>query len=176
MLPEDFGPYKQGQTVRLGIYNQYLLIKHRNKILTDSGINLAIPQADSTKTELDSLKELLTEASAKGGAVRREYYPAESYCYAYQPSVKAGETLAEKFTAHHWWLPIVATVNLMRDADKAGKFDYAVNLAIASHPSAQDNWSCQEYDGNYARHVNSNGNVSSPNKNYQYAGRAVAAF
>lgn len=176
VLPEDFGPYKQGQTVRLGIYNQYLLIKHRNKILTDSGINLAIPQADSTKTELDSLKELLTEASAKGDAVRREYYPAESYCYAYQPSVKAGETLAEKFTAHHWWLPIMATVNLMRDADKAGKFDYAVNLAIASHPSAQDNWSCQEYDGNSAWIVYSSGNVYNRYKYYQNAVRAVAAF
>ena len=176
MLPEDFGPYKQGQTVRLGIYNQYLLIKHRNKILTDSGINLAIPQAGSTKTELDSLKELLTEASAKGGAVRREYYPAESYCYAYQPSVKAGETLAEKFTAHHWWLPIVATVNLMRDADKAGKFDYAVNLAIASHPSAQDNWSCQERDGNTAWGVDSNGHVNYWYKGIQCAVRAVAAF
>lgn len=176
MLPEDFGPYKQGQTVRLGIYNQYLLIKHRNKILTDSGINLAIPQADSTKTELDSLKELLTEASAKGGAVRREYYPAESYCYAYQPSVKAGETLAEKFTAHHWWLPIVATVNLMRDADKAGKFDYAVNLAIASHPSAQDNWSCQELDGTYAWGVYSAGDVDRWHKFGQSAVRAVAAF
>lgn len=176
VLPEDFGPYKQGQTVRLGIYNQYLLIKHRNKILTDSGINLAIPQADSTKTELDSLKELLTEASAKGGAVRREYYPAESYCYAYQPSVKAGETLAEKFTAHHWWLPIMATVNLMRDADKAGKFDYAVNLAIASHPSAQDNWSCQEIDDNNAWIVYSGGNVYGWNKGTQYAVRAVAAF
>ena len=176
VLPEDFGPYKQGQTVRLGIYNQYLLIKHRNKILTDSGINLAIPQADSTKTELDSLKELLTEASAKGDAVRREYYPAESYCYAYQPSVKAGETLAEKFTAHHWWLPIMATVNLMRDADKAGKFDYAVNLAIASHPSAQDNWSCQENDGHRAWYVHSSGNVDYWNKGNQGAVRAVAAF
>lgn len=176
VLPEDFGPYKQGQTVRLGIYNQYLLIKHRNKILTDSGINLAIPQADSTKTELDSLKELLTEASAKGDAVRREYYPAESYCYAYQPSVKAGETLAEKFTAHHWWLPIMATVNLMRDADKAGKFDYAVNLAIASHPSAQDNWSCQEGDGYCAWGVNSSGYVYNRYKNGQNAVRAVAAF
>lgn len=176
MLPEDFGPYKQGQMVRLGIYNQYLLIKHRNKILTDSGINLAIPQADSTKTELDSLKELLTEASAKGDAVRREYYPAESYCYAYQPLVKAGETLAEKFTAHHWWLPIVATINLMRDADKAGKFDYAVNRAIASHPSAKDNWSCQEGDGNNAWGVYSNGGVDYWRKSNQYAVRAVAAF
>ena len=176
VMPEDFGPYKQGQTVRLGIYNQYLLIKHRNKILSDSGINLPIPQADSTKTELDSLKELLTEASAKGGAVRREYYPAESYCYAYQPSVKAGETLVEKFTAHHWWLPIVATVNLMRDADKAGKFDYAVNLAIASHPSSQDNWTCQEDGGIRAWGVNSNGNVFSWFKHSQSAVRAVAAF
>lgn len=176
VMPEDFGPYKQGQTVRLGIYNQYLLIKHRNKILSDSGINLPIPQADSTKTELDLLKELLAEASTKGDAVRREYYPAESYCYAYQPPVKAGETLVEKFTAHHWWLPIVATVNLMRDADKAGKFDYAVNLAIATHPSSQDNWTCQESGGGSAWNVYSNGYVNYWTKGDQNAVRAVAAF
>lgn len=176
VMPEDFGPYKQGQTVRLGIYNQYLLIKHRNKILSDSGINLPIPQADSTKSELDLLKELLAEASTKGDAVRREYYPAESYCYAYQPPVKTGETLVEKFTAHHWWLPILATVNLMRDADKTGKFDYAVNLTIATHPSSQDNWTCQENGGGRAWSVNSNGYVDYWSKNYWYAVRAVAAF
>ena len=35
---------------------------------------------------------------------------------------------------------------------------------------------CQENDGNNAWNVNSNGNVSNPNKNNQYAVRAVAAL
>jgi hypothetical protein len=28
-----------------------------------------------------------------------------SYCYAYEPKVKAGEKLADKYKKHHWFLP-----------------------------------------------------------------------
>ena len=35
------------------------------------------------------------------------YYPAVSKCYAYQPTVKAGEELADKFKYHNWYLRCV---------------------------------------------------------------------
>ncbi len=33
------------------------------------------------------------------------YYPVPSKCYAFQPRVAEGRKLADKFSAHHWWLP-----------------------------------------------------------------------
>ena len=36
---------------------------------------------------------------------RQLYYPAASVCYAYEPTVNAGEVLNDKFKAHNWFLP-----------------------------------------------------------------------
>ena len=36
------------------------------------------------------------------------YYPVASYCYAYQPSVRQGVILSDKFKSHNWWLPSIA--------------------------------------------------------------------
>lgn len=100
--------YKIGEMVPVGLIKTLKIIRHRNKILEDSGINLPVPLATDVMTEMDHLNYLIQEVvSAEGhkNAYRQFYYPAASLCYAFQPSVKEGEVLNDKFKSHNWWLP-----------------------------------------------------------------------
>lgn len=98
--------YSSNSYIPYGLYNTILIIAHRDTILRDSNVNLEVPKATNSKSEAIVLKDLLAEISVNRGANYKQfYYPAASECYAYQPSIKKGEILLDKFKAHHWWLP-----------------------------------------------------------------------
>ena len=98
--------YSSGNYIPYGLLNTIIIIAHRDVILRDSNVKLEVPKATNSKSEATVLKELLTQINIdRGENYRQFYYPAASECYAYQPSVKKGEVLLDKFKAHHWWLP-----------------------------------------------------------------------
>lgn len=108
-LAEDMpGGYKAGDLVPYGLSNTLKIIRHRNKILNDSGVNLPVPLASGTQTERISLESLMSDLVAANDnktTYRQYYYPAASYAYAYEPDVPADLPLADRFKAHHWFLP-----------------------------------------------------------------------
>lgn len=108
--------------VPIGRLETLAIIKMRNTVLRDSGINLPVPIADSASTETDSLKALITAANKTPGNAYNFYYPAASYAYAYEPAIKQGEILSDKFKAHKWFLPTPGDAQMFRflrtDTDK----------------------------------------------------------
>lgn len=48
-----------------------------------------------------------TGAGSTYGDINMFYYSAASFCYVFQPNVKDGIILADKFKSHNWWLPSV---------------------------------------------------------------------
>ena len=119
--------YKIGDVVNSGYATTLKIIEHRNKILrgtlTAEGLEsplcsgLPIPQEDYFNSELENLVNLLDDIKAWAADTENGlgdtnsskwmqlYYPLASAAYAYQPSVKKGEVLAEKFKSHNWFLP-----------------------------------------------------------------------
>lgn len=102
--------YAAGEYIPKGFYKTLQIITHRNTILQDSAVALPVPQASESETELQCLNRLMAEIVAdpehEGLAKWRQfYYPAASLCHAFQPSVKAGCELADKFKAGMWFLP-----------------------------------------------------------------------
>lgn len=164
----DFGPWKAGDIVPYGMRQTLLILEYRNRVLKDAGWE--IPAAAGGLSEMERLKMLMNMHSDNSGIAY--YYPAASFCYAYEPKA---DNLAEKFKAHHWFLPppvdLLKIKNSMMKTDNFTKA--ATNKLIATGFS--DSWSCQEY-GNNACYVDSYGSVYNQGKNHQYAVRAVAAF
>ena len=100
--------YKPSSFLPRGLYNTLLVLTHRDKICHDSSINLDLPYASKEETEMQNLNRLLSEIMVKNSGNKKYkqfYYPAFSYCYAYQPNVGNNESLSEKFKAHNWFLP-----------------------------------------------------------------------
>ena len=98
--------YSSNDYIPYGLLNTIIIIVHRDVILRDSNVKLEVPKATNSKSEAIVLKELLAQISTyRGNKYKQFYYPAASECYAYQPTVKDGEVLLDKFKAHHWWLP-----------------------------------------------------------------------
>lgn len=122
-LTGDVGPYESGRIEALGKIETYRIIAHRNKILRDSGINLPVPVKSDSESERDCLSRLIALADVTPGFAYKYYYPAGSYAYAYEPAVKAGETLAEKFKSHQWFLPAPGDMVRFGHAYSAGWFD-----------------------------------------------------
>ena len=104
-LPGGLGDYNVGDSIPYGLYNTLLIIKHRDTILSDSGINLPIPKAGSLSEYNSLMQNIIDVVSKHSNPYRQYYYPAASMCYAYEPQVKPGEVLNDKFKAHKWWLP-----------------------------------------------------------------------
>ena len=104
-LPGGLGDYNVGDSIPYGLYNTLLIIKHRDTILSDSGVNLPIPKAGSLSEYNSLMQNIIDVVSKHSNPYRQYYYPAASMCYAYEPQVKPGEVLNDKFKAHKWWLP-----------------------------------------------------------------------
>lgn len=104
-LSKDLGIYSEGDVIPCGMADTLRIIAHRNKILRDSGINLEVPVAAGNVSEKANLDALIVHAQTVVTYGQHYYYPAASYAYAYQPTIKAGETLSEKFKTHKWFLP-----------------------------------------------------------------------
>jgi hypothetical protein len=179
---------KAGDSVPGGMINTLKIIQHRNKILQDSGIGLDVPKATATADELSVLNELISKVVADNGnsAYQQYYYPAASRCYAYQPTVKSGEVLAEQFKAHNWYLPsegelcriyFLMSYGATEDYKRLATFEEAYSKGVFTKSTAVW-WSSTEYGRGIAWSLRfadgfMNGNYF---KSYSFVARAVAAF
>ena len=108
--------YSSGEKMSTGRYNTLCIINQRNAILRDSNYNMEVPTAKMGMSEYQILKDMHSRFT--GDVKLYLYYFSASACYAYQPIVLDGETLAEKFTAHNWYLMSVAEAKLISDSLK----------------------------------------------------------
>jgi len=114
-LDEDIEPFKKGDIIPVGQYDTLKVIKHRNKILTDSAFNLPVPQKTEYVSEYENVKYLYdkviadNENQSKYGGL---YHKNASLCYAYEPIIDKKYTLSEKFKSHRWYS--VSSGELMR--------------------------------------------------------------
>lgn len=185
--------YKEGDIVNSAYAKTLKIIAHRNKILSDSNFGWVghIPQASGNTSELQDLFNAMAEVRryAKVNMSETNYakwsqffYPSASACYAYQPSVKAGEELADKFKAHNWFAPTAgqlarlywytklapADQNIFRKAIEAGRF---INMSSSSF------WTSTEYYPSHAWYVSfGSGGVGSNYGCIAMYSRALAAF
>ena len=135
---------------------------------------------------MENLYELISKIIENNGNVakyQQYYWPAASYCYAYEPTVADGEELAPKFKAHNWYLPAIG--ELVRQywyyrqglASDLNIFANAINNAVMANYTASYRWSSSEYRQTGAWYVLfSNGNFNNGTKYLSYVVRAVCAF
>jgi hypothetical protein len=145
--------YKAGDIVNSGYAKTLKIIQHRNLILNnrihpietnDFSLNTPIPQAssDGLYSELESLYRLMQDIKTQMKENLGEnnytkwetlYFPAASACYAYEPSVKIGENLADKFKAHNWFMPTCGhalRIYVYTKKYLANIFEKAINLGV----------------------------------------------
>ena len=145
--------YKAGDVVNSGYAKTLKIIQHRNLILNnrihpietnDFSLNTPIPQAssDGLYSELESLYRLMealkTQMKDEYGETNYAkwetlYFPAASACYAYEPLVKIGENLADKFKAHNWFMPTCGhalRIFVYTKKYLANIFEKAINLGV----------------------------------------------
>ena len=180
---------KEDEKVPAGLHHTLAIIAHRNQVLDAAG--LAIPAAQykdgiCVKPEMENLRELLDAIIASnGGATKYQqyYWPAASFCYAYEPDIEKDEVLVDKFKAHNWYLPAVG--ELMRQywyyrqgtASDLNIFAKAINNGIMSNYTASSRWTSSESYQASAWCVNfSSGGFSNGSKSYSNVVRAVCAF
>lgn len=112
----DFYGFKDGDVLPMGQIETLKIIRHRNLLLNDSAfasLTPSIPTAHDDVSEFSDLElqmAVFTNKAIEAGLTSSSsyylfYYPAISFCFAYEPPVKGGEVLADKFKAHNWWLP-----------------------------------------------------------------------
>lgn len=103
--------FPSGTSLPCGQYNTVHIIEHRNEQVIKQGLGSStIPGRTSggayTLDEYNDLTNIIASAVNQGKTqIEASVYPAASYCFAYQPTVAAGETLDERFTKHNWYLP-----------------------------------------------------------------------
>lgn len=84
VLDGDISTYHDGESIPLGLYETLCAIRHRNKILRDSGINLPVPVATVNETETACFERLIAAANSIPGNGYRYYFPIFSLAYAYE--------------------------------------------------------------------------------------------
>ncbi len=107
-LTETLGGYPEGSVLPYGLVNTLRIIAHRNIILSDSAVNLPMPQRSGSVTLYQNLLQLMSDIVADNGnqaKFKEYYYPCASLCNCYEPGVKVGEILSDKFKAGRWFLP-----------------------------------------------------------------------
>lgn len=97
--------YSDGRKIPSGLQHTLTIIQHRNKIL--NGVSYPLPAAKyedgkQIQTERENLTECIVNVRAVDNKYQMYYYPAASFCYAYEPNVAV---LADRFKAHNWYLP-----------------------------------------------------------------------
>lgn len=119
--------YKEGDIVNSGYAKTLKVIAHRNSLLSNNiigadgeviytGGTFSAPSADSGKTEMKVLGELIDNLrNWAANSLQDQYpekwqqlaYPFASACYAYEPTPQLldGAVLADKFKAHNWFAP-----------------------------------------------------------------------
>ena len=112
--------YKEGDIVNAGYADTLKVIEHRNKViqygLEQVGLTsdlLRVPSASDNKTEMEDLAECFEEMKAWSTEKLNKtdfiwagiYYPAVSMAYAYEPQVRKGIVLDNRFKSHNWFAP-----------------------------------------------------------------------
>jgi hypothetical protein len=101
--------FPTGTSLPCGQYNTIHIIEHRNEQVIKQGLGSStIPGRTSggvyTLEEYSDLTSIIASAVNQGKTqIKASVYPAASYCFAYQSTVAAGETLDERFTRHNWY-------------------------------------------------------------------------
>ena len=179
----------EGEKAPTGLHHTLGIIAHRNQVLDAAGLSIPAAQFKDgvrTKSEMENLYELISkiiENNGNAAKYQQYYWPAASYCYAYEPTVADGEELAPKFKAHNWYLPAIG--ELVRQywyyrqglASDLNIFANAINNAVMANYTASHRWSSSENNQTGAWYVNfSNGYFNTAGKCYSYVVRAVCAF
>lgn len=179
----------EGEKAPTGLHHTLGIIAHRNQVLDAAGLSIPAAQFKDgvrTKSEMENLYELISkiiENNGNAAKYQQYYWPAASYCYAYEPTVADGEELAPKFKAHNWYLPAIG--ELVRQywyyrqglASDLNIFANAINNAVMANYTASYRWSSSEHNQTNAWGVNfSLGNFGYNNKYGSHVVRAVCAF
>ena len=184
-LKEAFHGWPAGAKIPHGLYLTLQLIDHRDTVLSELGIPL--PAASETQTEKDSLTELMANIVAENGNdtdYRQFYFPAASYCHAYEPKTKTGEVLSEKFRKGMWALPSFGELCRLywyhskgyEGADHA-IFTNAAEENVFTKIKSGNHWSSLECSRFLAWYVHfGSGSANHTDRYYEYYCRAVAAF
>ena len=179
----------EGEKAPTGLHHTLGIIAHRNQVLDAAGLSIPAAQFKDgvrTKSEMENLYELISkiiENNGNAAKYQQYYWPAASYCYAYEPTVADGEELAPKFKAHNWYLPAIG--ELVRQywyyrqglASDLNIFANAINNAVMANYTASGRWSSSENGQAHAWYVYfSNGNFYGSYKYGSLVVRAVCAF
>ena len=154
-----------GDMISEGQLKTFRIMKHRDKILADSNINLPIPAAEDGMTEAESLAQCISSVLASHNnqqKYQQYYYPAASYCYAYEPRVRAGEELADNLKANNWFLASMGEWSRLSfyqrhgtsDADEYAIFFNAFNDGKFAPLTNNWFWSSAEYSAPGAWYIN----------------------
>lgn len=174
---------QMGDMISAGQLKTLRIIKHRDTILEDSAVNLAVPVAENGKTESQSLNECISAVQSKYGAAKYQqyYYPAASCCFAYAPTIlNTGEVLDESVGANHWFLPSIGELEriswyyhrksenseyniflqALADYPTSFVFNYNTYFSSSSEYDSRSPWSCcvsdqsvSTYHLNQGKHV-----------------------
>ncbi len=179
----------EGEKAPTGLHHTLGIIAHRNQVLDAAGLSIPAAQFKDgvrTKSEMENLYELISkiiENNGNAAKYQQYYWPAASYCYAYEPTVADGEELAPKFKAHNWYLPAIG--ELVRQywyyrqglASDLNIFANAINNAVMANYTASYRWSSSEYYQTLAWYVGfSHGYFGGYGKSGSGVVRAVCAF
>ncbi len=180
-----------GDKINYGQYFTLQLINHRDRILGQ--MEKEIPTGSDDETETAALtrcrEAAIAAAQAEGIAnyvqYDQFYYPAASYCYAYEPTVAKKETLLDRFKAHNWWLPSAGESARMYWYHSKGYtgganaiFSRANSTGIFTRFTANEHWSSSEESALRAWIINfGDGYIGASRKQFNtYYVRAVSAF
>ena len=97
----DKAGLKINDKISYGQYKTLTIIAHRDMILTDSNINLPIPQKTANMSEKEVLSQYIQNiVTINKDEYRQYYYPTASYSFAHAVSVDNDE-----IGLHKWYLP-----------------------------------------------------------------------
>ena len=177
------------ELVPAGLHHTLAIINHRNRVLDAAGLTIPATQYKNgvpAKSETEDLRELINVIIANNDNLtkyQQYYWPAASFCYAYEPDVKPGEELHKRFKAHNWYLPSSGELVRQYWYYRQGRdsnlniFASAINSGVMEDYTASARWSSSEYGqaGAWLVHF-SGGNFTSVYKYYSFVVRAVCAF
>lgn len=136
----DKAGLKSGDKIAIGQLKTFYIIKHRDTILADSAVLKPIPEEDGTTSEIEYLRQYISDIINTDGATAiAYYYPLASYCYAY-------EYLDSKGAVGHnqWFLGASGEITRLQWYLNNG-FNYENNYSIFSQAVADGVWKNSKY-------------------------------
>lgn len=116
----DKAGLKINDKISYGQYKTLTIIAHRDMILTDSNINLPIPEKTANMSEKEVLSQYIQNIVTNNkNEYRQYYYPTASYSFAHAVSVDNDE-----IGLHKWYLPSSGeTIRFIWYSKKGYKFN-----------------------------------------------------